>query len=305
MNDRIAAWAMWALLGVAGCGDTTSETHAGSAASSRGAVGVLATVNGAAIRAADVEQTARMAEVDAKRALQLLIDEALLASESERRGLHRSSPVVLATRQASVQALLTHEVERTGVDEAAIDKALAEQHARFNVPERRRSLHVLVVVERSEPSARQEAAQALSARILAELASSPEPRAVWGRYKHSGSIDGFKITAEELPLVSARDAYAPEYLQGLFSRSSVGVVEQPWHSDFGWHAIVVTEIAAASSQPVEQARATVRDELTVAARKAALEGLLEDVRQRHVVVPNQAAMDETFRRLSADGTAHP
>lgn len=283
------------------CGQPTTDAPAQRA--SRGPAEKLATemarVDGVPIDLAEVQQVTDATHLAPNIVLERLIGERLLIEEAQRRGFDQRPEVEHVARQAAVQALLAKEVERRIPSDDEVADAFAAQRARFEQPERRKSLHVLVTVKRDEPAERSQIAERLAQAAIQELTSAPDARTVWERYRTLGALDGFAITAEELPAVSRADAYAPEYLEGLFSRAEPGVVQTPKHTSFGWHAIVVTEIVPAQNTTLEQARDTLRKELATTQRKAALDALVESTREKHRVVPNEP-MIETLLHADAE-----
>jgi hypothetical protein len=285
----LTAWLTLAL----GCGQPAADNQARRAAAgpSTGAASEVARVNGASIDVAEVQRVVTASHVEPTVALQRLIGEQLLVEEAARRGFDRRAGVAHTTQQAAVQALLTQEIEHHAPSDDEITSAYEAQRERFLQPERRKSLHVLVSLKRSDVESRRSAAERLVLRIVQELSASPAPRAVWERYRTLSTLEGFTIKAEELPAVSRADPYAPEYLEGLFARAQPGVVPTPMLTDFGWHAIVVTEITPAQATTLEQARETLRKELATAQRKAAVDAMIAATRAKHRVVPNQPVIE--------------
>jgi hypothetical protein len=138
---------------------------------------------------------------------------------------------------------------------------------------------------------RDEAARQQAQRAVAELRAASAPRAIWERYRALGTLDGFVVKAEEIPPASRRDSYAPEYLEGLFSLAEPGVVSMPVRTSFGWHAIVVTEIAPATKTPLTEAHAVLRREMSETLRAKALEALVREASESHPVVRDEAAIE--------------
>lgn len=256
-------------------------------------------MDGSSIGVADVERTARTLKLDPTTALDRLIAERLLVQEAQRRGVHRAEAVEHVARQAAVQLLLEREVEHVAVSEDAIAEAYNNQSARFIVPERRASLHVLVTVKRDDSAERQRAAERVANGILRELSAADDPKTVWETYRGVAEREGFTIKAENVPAAARTDAFAPEYLDALYSRPEPGLVEASVRTDFGWHAIIVTTIVPAQTTTLEQARATLRAELLLKTRQQALEELVATLMRRHRVERDKAAIDAL---LQADAT---
>jgi parvulin-like peptidyl-prolyl isomerase len=68
-------------------------------------------------------------------------------------------------------------------------------------------------------------------------------------------------------------------LDALFSQAELGVVPRPVRTEYGYHAIVVTEITPAVITGKPEAFATLHAELTTAKRKARLDALLRELQQ--------------------------
>lgn len=255
----------------------------------------VAVVDGAPILLDQVATTASELQIPPREALERLIGEQLLIGEAERRGIGDAPEVSQIARQAAVQAVLEKLVESVVIGDQEVTEAYQRQRERFEVPEKRASLHVLFALNRKVEKDRDEAAMRHAQGALRELLEAPEPRAIWERYRQLGNVDEFPIKAEEIPPASRSDNFAPEYLDGLFSLSEAAVVPNAVRTDFGWHAIVVTEIVPARNTPLVEAHATLRAELMKARRSAALDELVHDLSMSHPVERNEAAIDGVMR----------
>jgi post-segregation antitoxin (ccd killing protein) len=272
----------------------------------RGSERTVAHVDGRPVGAGEVARLAREAELTPREALDRLVTREVLAAEAERRGLDRSAPLRTAleraTRRAAVQAWLAAEVEATSpppvVDEAAIDAAYVRQRARFVVPEKRASVHVLVPLDPRDGPERAEAARRLAARALAALRVG-EPTAVVARFAADPEAlgGGFRVRAEAVPPLAREDAADPAYTRALFDVPGPGVLPAPVRSSFGWHAVAVTSVEPESIAPREEVRATLQRELTTVARRTKLEALLAAAERHH---PTRYADDVDARLLALD-----
>ena len=269
------------LLALLGCDAPAAPADASRAGGALGA-GVLARVGSTSITRAEVERAARDARIPPQLALRRLEDEALLAAAAER---FESDPQVRrVTRQAAVQALLAAEVEaRVGldrVDEALVERQLEESLARFERPERRGSTHLLIPVDEGEDDA---SARAYVESVVARLGAAEAGGD--GSEGAEGALAALRAIAsepgpsdrrvEDVPPLARTDAAAPEYLDALFERSAPGPVGRAVRSRFGWHAIVLTDIAPRWEASREEALATLRAERLAELRAGALGRLIE------------------------------
>ncbi|MCC6877430.1 MAG: hypothetical protein IT378_24200 [Sandaracinaceae bacterium] len=268
------------LLALLGCDAPAAPADASRAGGALGA-GVVARVGSTSITRAEVERAARDARIPPELALRRLEDEALLAAAAER---FESDPEVRrVTRQAAVQALLAAEVEaRVGldrVDEALVERQLEESLARFERPERRGSTHLLIPVDEGEEDA---SARAYVESVVARLGAAEAGDGSEGAERALAALRAIASEpgpsdrrVEDVPPLARTDAAAPEYLDALFERSAPGPVGRAVRSRFGWHAIVLTDIARRWEASREEALATLRAERLAELRAAALGRLIE------------------------------
>lgn len=262
---------------VVGCGDVAGRVAQPIASRGQARVGgtVVSTVNGEAITLEDVRTLVRGSRLDAAEALRRLQAERLLMAEAERRGRSADGAVRHVTRQALVQALLDQEAATATVSDAELRAAYQREHDRFDVPERRASLHVLASVETPEQD---KAAYAFIRRVRNELAASADPETVWTRYQMHVE-PGLRVSAERIPAVDRDAPFVKPYLDALFGVTAAGVVAKPVRTRFGWHAIVVTEITPASHKTLEAASEELRAELLQEKRRVHIEEFLRDLRR--------------------------
>ena len=286
---RVFCVMAWAFLILAACsggdrgGDTPRRARDDSAAPLATQPGdatidpstVLATVADTSITAGDVVALAHATALSPRDALDRLIAEQLLAREAERRGYATRPEVRAAVERASVRAWLEAEVERavpaSTITDAEVATTYAAQRARFERPETRTAVHVLLPLDAGADESRSAAAQRFAAGAIAELRAEG-PEVVRARYiADPAALSGaFHVTAEQVPDLVRGGAFDPAFLEAVFALRAPGVVPAPVRTQFGWHAIAVVAIRPELSTPLERASSTIRRELLAARRGAQL-----------------------------------
>ena len=272
---RLPLW-LCVLSCVVGCGGVGPRGRTQSGELAQGAV---ASVDGVRISVSEVEGLAERGSLRPEQALARLEAEALLAAEAERRGYGQDDAVQHVTRQAAVQALLEGDVESRQPSEAEIDRAYAESGTRFATPEQRVVSHVLVAVPRKATAEQSEAAHAYAIQVVSKLRAAADPVAALNAYRVKQS-QPFKISVEDLPPASRGGRFVAEFNAAMFSIDKPGVVPEPVLTQFGWHAIVLREIIPEHRVAEAEARAQLRQELSVAGHKTRLEGLTRALQAR-------------------------
>lgn len=292
MRPASFRWVLSLWLTVGACGTEARERHSPrqdeprahprEIAGSPDDPTVLATAAGTTITVGEVVGLAREAELTPRGALDRLIGEALLAKEAERRGYGARPEVAAGAQRAAVRAWLVAEVERgvpaSSVTDQDVATAYGAQRARFSRPEARTAVHVLLPLAADADQARIDAAQRLTGRVVAELRAAG-PDAVLARYSADPlAVSGaFQVTAERVPELVRGGAFDPAFLEAVFALSAPGVVPAPVRTQFGWHAIALTEIRPDASLPLERAHAIVRQELLAERRGTLLGSLVERI----------------------------
>lgn len=256
---------------------------------------VVARVGNRSIGAADIR--ARMAAdgIDAEAALRQLVDEELWAAEASRLGFSEDVETERAIERRMVRAMLRDlEAESTpaSVTDEELRKDFAEHREKFQVPERRRSWHILV----SEPG---DTGRARAESILRELRSASDPRSVFERYAN-GSSEGVK--AEDLPPISRKAAMQKPYLDALFETESVGLLDRVIETSYGWHAIFVAEIQPAERKTLQDVEEESRKRLSQKKRYERLTRLIDTLEAKGLVQRDDAAVE---RLVSAKNLPTP
>ena len=249
---------------------------------------VVARVDGRPIGASDIEARMAAEGVSAEAALQQLIDEEVLVREAERLGLTTSEDGERGIERAMVRAML-HDLEKETTPESISEEEVREDYARhadkLEVPERRRSWHILV----KDTS---EAGEAQAESILRELQEADDPRAVFEHYANAGSE---KVKAEDLPAISEKTGFKKSYKAALFAAKSKGPLEKVVKTSYGWHAIVLTEILPAEHTTLDEVEGEIRERLSQKKRFEQLVKIVQDLETKGLVQYN----DEGVERLLA------
>jgi len=233
---------------------------------------VVARVGDGSIGAADVEARLAAEGIGPEAALRELIDEELLVQEAERLGFAEGRDAERAIERLMVRMML-RDLEEESTPESISDKEVREdyaQHAeKFQVPERRRSWHILV----SDSS---EAGRALAQSILGELRRADDPKTVYERYAADDSDSTEpEVRAEELPAIAMKASMEKPYKDALFAAKSEGPLKKIVKTSYGWHAIVLTEILPGEHRTVDDMAGETRERLSQQKR---FETLVELVR---------------------------
>lgn len=289
------------LASLAACGQPAHGPHASHDEAAHLGGEVVARVAGRAVTVADVDAELRAHGGTPHQALDRVIAAQLLAQEAARRGYGDHDDVVDTTDRVAVQVLLARQVEdqipERSITDADVAAAYDAAGTRFRTPEQRGSAHVLVQLPRSAPQARSDAARALAERARLELVAATDVDAVLARWS---AMQGgaFAIRAEHVPATASDGDFAPEYLATLFAidathlpRVAAAVVR----TQFGWHAIVLTDVVPGRATPLASVAAELRGELLTRRRRARLDALLAGLVQRTPPI----ASEDAVRRILA------
>lgn len=250
----------------------------------RGAIqqGVVATVDGAPIDVAEVERLAERGTLTPRVALARLEAEALLAAEAERRGYGTQHEVQQVARQAAVQALLAGDVEQPKPTAADVERAYAANSERFHTPELRVASHVLVRLPKNAPTEQLEAARVVADDIVRRLRAAPDPVAALDAYR-TPQHQPFEVIVEDLPPAPKVGKFVQAFSDAMFSLRAPGVVPEPVHTPFGWHAIVLREVQPETVITEAEARVQLLPELELNGERERLEALVQKLAGRATI----------------------
>ena len=241
---------------------------------------VVARVGARSIGASEIEGRMAGEGVDAEVALEQLIDEAALVQEAERSGFTEDRDDERSIERLMVRTML-HDLEKENtpesISEEDVQEAYALNAAEFQVPERRRSWHILV-------ESQSEAAKTLAESILRELQQADDPRAVYNRYADGGpeglSLD---VLAEDLPAVTTKAALEKPYKDAIFGAESEGPLKNVVKTSYGWHAIVVAEVLPQEVRTLDDAQDEIRERLSQKRRLGAIVAIVQGLEARGLV----------------------
>jgi parvulin-like peptidyl-prolyl isomerase len=241
---------------------------------------VVARVGDVSIGAAEVRDRMAADQLDAEAAVEVLIGEAALAAEAERSGFAETRDDERRIERLMVRTMLhALEKENTPASVSAEDvrEAYAANAHEFQVPERRRSWHILV-------ESQSDAAKALAESILAELRRADDSQTIYARYADGGPTDaGLALKAEELPAITENAGFEKPYKDALFGAKSEGPLKKVVKTSYGWHAIVVTEIVPGSIRTREEAETEIRERLSQKRRLGAIVSIVQNLEAQGLV----------------------
>jgi hypothetical protein len=231
----------------------------------------------------------------AEAAVELLIDEELLMQEAMRRGITLDGGAQRQLDRQKVRAMLRDAERKLTPQSVSAEEVRADfetHREKLDVPERRRSWHVLVEATGSE-------ARAAAAEILREVRTAEDPRRVFDRYATAQESPlGFTIRAEELPPISRKAGIEKPYKDALFEAESKGVVRNVVETRYGLHVIVLTEVLAAKPATLEAYDAEIRERLSQKRRFENVASIVRTVQAEGVVEVDDDAVDRLLAASS-------
>jgi parvulin-like peptidyl-prolyl isomerase len=233
---------------------------------------VVARVGGRPVGAVEVAARMRTEGVDAKTALELLIDEETLAQEAERRGVATTPREERAIERVMVRAMLHDLEEEITPESVPAEEVRADFEAQaeaLQIPERRSSWHI--VVEDST-----DAGRALAKSIQAEVKQADDPREVFDRYASGDPGEHeLRVKAEELPPISDKAGIEQPYKDALFAARATGPLQKLVETSYGWHVIVLTEVLPEERKTLAEVEDEIRNRLSQKKRFENLVGVVQ------------------------------
>jgi parvulin-like peptidyl-prolyl isomerase len=257
----------------------------------RAVVDAVARVGGRPIGASEVEARMLAEAITGEAALAQLIDEELLVREAERLGLAVSEDGERTIERVMVRTML-HDLERETTPESISEEEVREDYAlhadKLQVPERRRSWHILV----KDTS---EAGEAQAESILRELREVDDPRTVYERYANGGARG---VKAEDLPAISEKAGFKKSYKDALFAAKSEGPLRKVVKTSYGWHAIVLTEILPEEHTTLDEVEGEIRERLSQKKRFERLVEIVQHLEAKGLVHYNEQGVERLLSMTS-------
>ena len=240
------------------------------------------------IGASEVAARMQADMVDARTALDALIDEEILVQEARRQGFVQSPEDQRSAERIMVRSMLRDFEAELTPDSIPADEVQADfdEHGdKLQIPERRDSWHILV----KEPG---EQGRALAESILDELRRAEDPRTVFDRYAGDDAPDSpVDVKTEDLPAITRKARIEKTYKDALFSAKSEGVIEEVVKTSYGWHVIVLTEITPGERKTVKDLDSEIRERLSQKKRFERLVQVVESLEARGLVDYEEAAIE--------------
>jgi peptidyl-prolyl cis-trans isomerase D len=162
------------------------------------------------------------------------------------------------------------------VSDAEVEKYFAEHAAEFEVPEQARASHLLVTVPETGGSAAEDEARARVAEAIARVKGGGD----FARVAREVSQDpGTAQRGGELGWVK-KGEMVPQFEEALFALGAGEVSPEPVRTPFGFHAIKVHEVRAASKSPLKEVAPRIRQRLQADAADRAARAKAEEARAK-------------------------
>lgn len=324
-------WTRWGLRGVialgvlGGCDRGSTPTPVSSGPLPPGAV---ARVGGRLVTTDEVARIARAQGVDASRARDIAVRDALLAGGARARGLEASAGARFAWEGELARRVLRRlldEARATPPTEAELSEATARRWLEIDRPEAFRTVHAVVRADGSDAGEAKKAraralAETLRAAVMPALAPAvslpfpqgapppgprvapkddPDPLSAAFRLAAAAvPTGGLQVNIEPLLPVTAAGrllVVGDEYLDEGFARAAAalparGALSPVVESRFGAHVILLLERTPAVVLQGEARVARLRDDIVNERARAAEKRLLAGLKEQRSVAPDAAAL---------------
>jgi hypothetical protein len=271
--------------------------------------GVVARVGSESIDETSVERIAASQGIDAQRARDQAVFDALIAAYARERfgpALSRQ-----ARKSASARALL-QELSRRASDEgpptdAEIAAATERRFWELDQPELLRTTHAIVVPQKPEDDER---ARALAERIHGAVAGARDA-ASFRAAAEAVPTGGLEVKVQDLdpvardgraldpatppPVGSTVARFAAAYVAAAYAIPEVGAKSAVVKTDFGYHVILAVERIPEKRMSLEERRRLLAPEILAARAEKLRDELLGSSRKTMPIEVERAAMDLTER----------
>jgi parvulin-like peptidyl-prolyl isomerase len=245
----------------------------------------VAVVNGRPISAREVAEQARASGVDARQALDALIDAELVAAAAEKRGLGTAPEVVEAMQQALVRRLLAMTFEREvtpeQLPEEEMQAAYTRNRTRLDHPELIEVRHILARTGKQDDVGRRQALRRRAERVVERA------RAVHGADEFAAlgpALSDPEIALRTETVVTARRGWTVDaFADAVFALPADGAVSGVVETEFGYHVIYRVRRIAEEHISFKAARPKLRELMWPDFQRRAFLRFAEELTGRHEV----------------------
>ena len=201
----------------------------------------------------------------------------LLAQEACRQGLYKRPEVMHDLNKVMLRALLKIEAYQAlklgSINDKAVDALYESQKARYQRPEQRSFVQVLIA--RGSPGARQTADKVLAAaRAKADVRNHFKLLVITHSQEQGSKERGGLSEYLDQEAMAAR--YGAAIAEAVFAPDKLGVViDRVLESPAGFHVIKVHGIKGAINQPLHQVKVEIRQELVQKQRQEKMQRYIE------------------------------
>ncbi|MEM9194023.1 MAG: peptidylprolyl isomerase [Myxococcota bacterium] len=256
----------------------------------------VALVNGVGVAIDDVQQLASEEGLAPQEALHTAVRRELLRQEAERRGYAARAELGQAVGRELVRALLHQVLERDvtsddiGADD--LEEAFVAQGERWNAPEKRGAVHLLVRVPEDGTDADRATARRIATSFHAVALAASHPREIL-EAAHEQPAE-LELRFEVLDPFAANGTMEQPFEAAVFGVEGPGLVPTLVETSFGVHVVVVTEVQAPLETSLAAAEPTLRTELLALRRHEALLALEADLLRASGVVPDEGRLRQAL-----------
>ena len=205
-------------------------------------------------------------------AVDVLVDNELLAAEAIRRGWGRSDDVEYERTKALAALLLRRVGEETTVEDVDLDEIKERysiQKKRFVHGPLRKVIHAVVLTGKNGMES--DEARSAAREIAVVTAGVFDADGFEAEVKALKKKNGWKLKVESLPPFERNDVqFAVAFVEAAYDIGGPGEMSPVFETSFGWHVIMMLEDLPASDVSFEDARGVLAEEIlpSVRARRA-------------------------------------
>lgn len=255
---------------------------------------VIATVDGQAIRAAQVELQARAAGVSPKEALEELINAEVVAAEATRRGLAADPSVREGIQGEMVRRFLAETFEKSVTSAAVTDEDLRHAWSKnagvYDHPELVQVRHILAASTGADDAARRTALRARMAEVAAAARGVASPEA-FSALATRFSDATIKLVVQD-GITDRTTMTVPPFAQAAFALVNKGDTSGVVETSFGFHVIYLLDRIPERHSTFPQAVPDMRAKMWPAVRKREFGRWVDQLTDKHKILLAPQLLDE-------------